>query len=247
MTDYATMGYLRGSSILVKPSSQLLDQSLSGLRPRNKGDILLDLIGSILPKRRRADWPSAVEAIRAGAAYLSQGASYSYLRARTLLAGPRLFQDADFGFALQICKWEAFAVAAQDLILILEAELRPALPADPGARARGLAKLYRDVLESESVPEHRADKGWMDAIAEFDARLTTYMAAEPLKPDAISIATALRILEHAPVDDSVRKADKMMVVNNVAFRMIDYQATLRKSLDMPAFAIELTRHMEPAG
>lgn len=211
------------------------------------GDILLDLIGGILPRRRKAGWSSAVEAIRAGAAYLSQGASYSYLRARTLLAGPRLFQDAGFGFALQICKWEAFAVAAQDLILIIEAELRPALPADPNARARVLAQLYRDVLESESLPEHRADRGWKDVLDEFDARLAIYMPAEPLKPDAISIATALRLLEHAPVDDSVRNADKMMVVNNVAFRMIDYQSTLRKSLDMIAFAAELSRRMEPVG
>lgn len=211
------------------------------------GDILLELIGSILPRRRKTGWSSAVEAIRAGAAYLSQGASYSYLRARTLLAGPRLFQDAGFGFALQICKWEAFAVAAQDLILIIEAELRPALPADPNARARVLAQLYRDVLESESLPEHRADRGWKDVLDEFDARLAIYMPAEPLKPDAISIATALRLLEHAPVDDSVRKADKIMVVNNVAFRMIDYQSTLRKSLDMTALAAELSRRMEPAG
>ncbi|MDX5362300.1 MAG: esterase, partial [Alphaproteobacteria bacterium] len=94
-----------------------------------------DLIGSLLPSRRTTDWPSAVEAIRAGAAYLAQGASYSYLRARTLLAGPRLFQDADFGFALDVCKWEAFGVAAQDLILMIEAELRPSLPADARLRA----------------------------------------------------------------------------------------------------------------
>ncbi|ADZ70933.1 hypothetical protein [Polymorphum gilvum] len=205
---------------------------------------MLDLIGTLLPKRRTSDWPSAVEAIRAGAAFLAQGASYSYLRARTLLAGPKLFQDPDFGFALQICKWEAFAIAVQDLILILEADLRPALPADPAARARGLAALYREVLASETVPEHRADTGWDDVITAFDERLAVYMDKPPLKPDAISIATALAILEHAPIEDSVREADKMMVVNNVAFRFIDYQAALRKRIDLDAFARDLTKRME---
>ncbi len=157
-------------------------------------------IGAIFKEARgRADWPAAVEAIRAGAAYLAQGASYSYLRARTLLAGPRLFQDADFGFALTICKWEGFGVAAQDLILILEAELRDRLP--------------------------------------------VFLSRPPLKPDAISIATALRLLEHAPIEESVRQADKMMVVNNVAFRFIEYQAKLRRKLDLPGLAAELSARM----
>ncbi len=93
-----------------------------------------DLIGRLLPIRRSARWDDAVEAIRGGAAYLAQGSSYSYLRARTLLAGPRLFSDDDFAFALNICKWEGFAVAAQDLILIIEADMRAALPDDATRR-----------------------------------------------------------------------------------------------------------------
>lgn len=204
-------------------------------------------IGTLLGGRRNADWPAAVDAIRAGAAYLAQGASYSYLRARTLLAGPRLFSDADFGFALTICKWEGFGVAAQDLILILEADLRGQLPSDAQARARGLSALYREVLDSEALPEHRAAGGWADLIVEFDARLDVYLTRPPLKPDAISIATALRLLQHAPIEDSVREADKMMVVNNVAFRFIEYQAKLRRTLDLPAFAAQLSARMVPPG
>ncbi|ALV29181.1 MAG: esterase [Polymorphum sp.] len=200
---------------------------------------MLDFIGSILPKRQRSDWASAVEAIRAGAAFLAQGASYSYLRARSLLAGPKLFQDADFGFALQICKWEGFAVAAQDIILIIEAEVRPLLPAPPQERAAILSRLYREVLASEDLPEHRKDRSWGDVEAEFDARLAHLMDKTPLSPDAITTATALRLLQHAPITDDVRAADKMMVVNNVAFRFIDYQATLRKRIDLPAFARQL--------
>ncbi len=201
------------------------------------------LIGNLLPRARRSDWAGLVDTLRGGATYLSQGASYSYLRARTLLAGPKLFQDEGFGFALNICKWEGFAVAAQDLILILEADLRPALPADVGLRVRGLASLYREVLAAEELPEHRAGLGWDDAIEAFDARLPVYLERPPLKPDAISIATALKLLEHAPVDEAVREADKMMVVNNTAFRFIEYQAKMRETLDLEAVAAELGRRM----
>jgi hypothetical protein len=211
------------------------------------GALLLELIGSILPRKRKSDWASAVEAIRAGAAFLAQGSSYSYLRARTLLAGPRLFQDAGFGFALQICKWETFAVAAQDLILIVETEIRDLLPVDPQAKAKVLAGFYREVLESESLPEHRADRGWNDVIEEFDTRLDRFMNEPPQKADSISEATALRLLEHAPIDDSVRQADRMMIINNVAFRTIDHLSTLRQKLDFPAIAAEITRRMGSGG
>ncbi|MDX5361653.1 MAG: esterase, partial [Alphaproteobacteria bacterium] len=62
----------------------------------------------------------------------------------------------------------------------------------------------------------------------------------------ISIATALRLLDHAPIEDSVREADRMMVVNNTAFRFIEYQAKLRRTLDMRALAALLAQRMTDA-
>nr|WP_246473055.1 esterase [Pelagibacterium limicola] len=195
------------------------------------------------PRKKGSDWPALVESIRAGAAYLGQGISYSYLRARTLLAGPKLFSDADFGFALTICKWEAFGVAAQDLILMIEADHRDGLNPDPARRASVLLELYKDVLASEPVPEHRQDKGWSDLVAAFETRLESYMNKPPLGPDGISIATAMAVLDNAPIESAVRDADQMMVVNNTAFRFIEYQAKMRKALDIPAIMAELDARM----
>ncbi len=200
-----------------------------------------DLIGSFLSARRGGTWPHTIEVLRSGGAYLSQGASYSYLRARTLLAGPRLFSDEDFGFALTICKWEGFGVAVQDLILILESDLRADLPADVDARARGLRQLYVDVLEAEDMPEHRQETGWADMIAEFESRMPAILFAPPRAPDRIATATAERLLAHAPIEDSVREADREMVTNNTAMRFIDFQSKMRQRIDYPAFAAELSR------
>lgn len=203
-----------------------------------------DLIGRLTAPVRRTDTAGAVEVVRAGAAYLAQGASYSYLRARTLLAGPRLFSDEGFGMALTICKWEGFAIAAQDLILILETDLRPMLPAAPDRLVPVLFDMYQAVLNSEPVPEHRAGLGWADVIEGFESRLPVFLMQPPLKPDSISIATALKLLDHAPVDPSVRKADQMMVVNNTAFRFIEYQTQMRRALDYAALAKDMSRRME---
>jgi hypothetical protein len=200
-----------------------------------------DLIGSFFSPKRGGTWAHTVEVLRSGGAFLSQGSSYSYLRARTLLAGPRLFSDEDFGFALTICKWEGFGVAVQDLILILESDLRPGLPVDVDARIRGLRQLYVDVLDTEDMPEHRLETGWTDLIAEFETRMPSILFAPPRAPDQIATATAERLLAHAPIEDSVREADREMVTNNTAMRFIDFQSKMRQRIDYLAFAEELSR------
>lgn len=205
--------------------------------------VVRSLIGRFRLEKKPVEWPALVQAIGAGAAYLSQGASYSYLRARTLLAGPRLFQDDDFGFAMEICKWEGFGVAAQDILLMIESELRPQLPVEVATRKRVLLALYRDVLASLAVPEHRQDKGWTDTVAQFDSRLDEVLTAAPQKPDDIAKATGQCILAHAPIDKAVRLADEVMVVNNVGFRFIDFQSQLRKQFDFAALAQFLAQRM----
>ncbi|KGF70196.1 esterase [Hoeflea sp. BAL378] len=206
-----------------------------------------DLIGALRRKRKTiTDLDELAEAIRAAAAYLAQGASYSYLRARSLMAGPRLFSDEGFGAALEICKWEAFGVACQDLVLILEAEMRAGLPQDIEARKGVFGALYRDALSREQVPAHRAAAGWDDMIGDFEGRLASALERAPMKPDFISIATAQRILDHAPIDPGVRVADEMMVVNNVAFRFIDQQSKLRGELDLDAITAKLAERMAEA-
>ena len=130
------------------------------------------LRSSLLGERRTraADWPGVAEALRAGAAFLAQGASYSYLRARSGIMGPSLFQDPAFGAALEVCKWEGFGMAAQDLTLMLEADARPLMGRERRGVAAAVGALYRDALALEPLPPHRAAVGWDDLIAAFEAR-----------------------------------------------------------------------------
>lgn len=174
-----------------------------------------------------------VAEIGAGAAYLAQGSSYSYIRARSGTMGPRLMQDAGFGAAMERCKWEGFAAAAGDLVLIVEAAMRPraAIPA-PVWRA-----LYREVLAAQPMPAHRAD--WDDCLSRFDARLEAHMAAAPAGIEAICQHSAGVILEFAPVEDRIRKLDREMVTNNVKFRFIEHVDGLRRRIDWAALAADI--------
>lgn len=183
-------------------------------------------------KGRIATLAELTAALAGGAAYLAQGASYSYIRARTGMVAPRLMEDPTFGEAMERCKWEGFAAAASDLALILEGDLRPHLAA-PDAFWQG---LYRAVLASEPVPPHRAAIGWQDRIAEFEARLARHLAGPPRGIEEIADFSAGVLMEYAPVDDTIREADREMVMNNVKFRFIDHVGELRQRMDRPALS-----------
>jgi hypothetical protein len=176
--------------------------------------------------------PELAAAIGEGAAFLAQGASYSYIRARSGTMGPRLMQDAGFGAGMERCKWEGFAAIAGDLILIVETELRQ----HGSGTADAWRRLYREVLAAQEMPEHRADTGWADRLAEFDLRLDAHLALPARGVEDLSEHSAEVLLAFAPVEDAIRKLDREMVVNNVQFRFIDHVDALRRRTDWPALA-----------
>jgi hypothetical protein len=183
-----------------------------------------------MQRNRVSDRAGLVTEIGAGAAFLAQGSGFSYIRARSGTMGPRLMQDAGFGRGMERCKWEGFAAAAGDLILIVEGGLRPRAATGPGF----WQALYRDVLAAHPVPEHRPD--WSDRIAGFEGRLAAHLAAPPRGIEDICHHSAEVILEFAPVEDRIRALDHEMVTNNVKFRFIEHVDGLRKRLDWAALA-----------
>lgn len=183
-------------------------------------------------KGRVRTLPELATAIGEGAAFLAQGASYSYIRARSGTMGPRLMQDAGFGAGMERCKWEGFAAIAGDLILIVETELRP-----HGSGTAGVwRRLYREVLAAQEMPAHRADTGWTDRLAAFDLALDAHRALPARGIEELCEHSAEVLLAFAPVEDAIRDLDREMVVNNVKFRFIDHIDALRRRADWPALA-----------
>jgi len=186
-------------------------------------------------RQRIADVAGLATATGEGAAYLAQGSSFSYIRARSGTMGPRLMQDAGFGRGIERCKWEGFAAATGDLLLIAEGDLRPHGPVPAAVWPR----LYRSVIEAQPLPEHRAGTGWDDRIAEFDRRLEAHLAGPAPSIEAVADFSGNVIMDYAPVDDTIRELDRAMVTNNVKFRFIEHVDGLRRRTDLPALAAAL--------
>ncbi len=215
------------------PCGAALADGSAGRRPVD----FLKLLTIGVRRGRIATVPDLVMAIGEGAAYLSQGSAYAYIRARSGTVGPRLMQDATFGAAMERCTWEGFAAFAADLILIVENDLRPCA-VDPGAKT--LQSLYRSVLANQDLPRHRFGQGWDDRIARFDRRVAAHLAAPPRSIGEICREGAEILLEYMPVTDDIRRADREMVLNNVQFRFIEHVEALRRRSDNQALSQVLT-------
>ena len=104
-----------------------------------------------------------------------------------------------------------------------------------GGVGRGKSMMMDLFFAFVAIPSKRRVH-FHEFMLEIHDRLRSERAKEqgdPILPVAEAIRDGARLLA---IDE--------MVVNNTAFRFIDYQARLRRKIDLAAFASELSRRME---
>ena len=173
------------------------------------------------------------------ALFLAQKCAIDYVRGKTGLASYALFTEKRFLDALEVCRWETFASALGDLLLLVERELRPHLAAGQETRlCDALVAIYRSALGAAPALAHRP-QGWEEVIADFDARLNVARRAAPRQTRHIADHTAKRLFDTLPIHASMRALDEEVVYGAVRFRMI----ALSRELEQRIVAAELVRQL----
>lgn len=161
------------------------------------------------------------------AAFLAQKCAIDYCRGKTGLASHALFTEKPFLDALDICRWETFAAALEDLLLLAEADLRAHLPEEQRQRlSAALLTLHSDALAANPAPAHRP-AGWADAVDRFAARLRAAGSAPPRLLD-LADHSARRLFDTLPIHISMRELDEEVVYGAVRFRMIAISQEMRR-------------------
>lgn len=171
-------------------------------------------------------------------AFLAQKCVYEYCRARSGVNWSKLMLEPDFLAAYEVSRWEAFAAALEDLLLLFEGRLRPA---DAQAQARlgeRLTQAMAEVLERHPLPAHRP-QGWAEEIAGLRQRLGLAQLAAPQAAAAIAKVGGTRIYEGLPLHQDMTKHDRELVTNAVRFNFSRIAADLDAQLDAVALAAEL--------
>lgn len=168
------------------------------------------------------------------ASLIAQKCAIDYCRGKTGLASYALFTEKPFLTALDVCRWETFAVVLGDLLILAGGYLRP-----QGAEARlqeALALLYKAILESQPVPQHRPE-GWSDLPEAFAERLKRI--AWPPRTLDLADHSAKRLFDTLPIHISMRKLDEEVVYGAVRFRMVAVSQEMERRLAAPDLARQI--------
>lgn len=172
------------------------------------------------------------------AAFLAQNAATSYCRARAGMQAEQLFREEMFLAALDRCRWEAYAAVLADMIVLLEARLRPDEVQSLPALIEPLTTLYAGILNADPLPSHRAE-GWGEVVAALQPRLAVAQMAAPRPPDQIAKSAGRRLYEVLPFDSAIARDDRPVVVNSIRFGMVRFSDRLRQRLDPAALRDDL--------
>lgn len=154
------------------------------------------------------------------AALIAQKCAIDYCRGKTGLASYALFTEKPFLEALDVCRWETFATALGDLIILTEGYLRPQVTAEqhPQLCAR-LIDLHSTVLRPLPRLAHRP-QGWSDTLDSFGPRLLSASRDKPQQALDVADHSAKRLFDTLPIHISMRDLDEQVVYGAVRFRMI---------------------------
>ena len=202
-------------------SGSVLQRVMARLRPKPVATV--DALKTFLEER---------------ALLIAQKCAIDYCRGKTGLASYALFTEVPFLKALEVCRWEAYAAVLGDLLILVEAHLRP--DTAPGQRARlgeALCALHAEILRA-TVPVHRPE-GWPDVLAAFPLRLAAASAAPPQGAAAVADHSAKRLFDTLPIHSSYRELDEEVVYGAVRFRMVAMNQELQQRIAGAALVQEL--------
>lgn len=162
--------------------------------------------------------------------YVAQYSLYGYLRTRTGVRFPELFNDDPFVRSINIAKWHIWLACLADLAVyaggLLQHRARPAA----GVVGRVVSEAVDAILAEVGVPEE-AGADFTGHAARVRARIA-HCDWESISDDESAFSDSpAALVRYAPVTDELRQLDEEIVKNSVRFRWQEIRRVLRGELD----------------
>lgn len=200
---------------------------------------MLAFLRSLLPQKPVRTIAALHILLSREAAFLAQRSVVDFARNELGSLSAQAFDDPRFLAKLAVCRWEGFAAALADMVVLVQARLvtTDADGARPIIDAR-LGDLYGAVLADYPVPEHRT-QGWDAEIAGLHSRL----ALRPpglASPRAFAEVTGGMVFETLPFAPRDPVENRMVLENAFAFGLISFNDKLARHLVIDALRAALT-------
>jgi hypothetical protein len=159
------------------------------------------------------------------ASYLVQKTVIGYCRVKTVFDYGKLLTEPAFRDALEVCRWEGYARTLADMLILVEAFLRPADEPARTQAADALAALYPALL-NQDIPPHRSD--WKDQEIAFTERFAQSRLASPQPPDKVVSGTAKLLHELVPIHDRLKRNDLEVILGDLRLHTLAMHSAMQK-------------------
>ena len=203
---------------------------------------MLSFLKVLLPKPKLRSLAALQQFLDGEAAHLAQRSVIDFMRNELGSLSPHAFTDPVFQAKLAISRWDGFAAILADMVVLAHAHLLEGGVPRPPLDAR-LGDLYRTILTSHPVPEHRP-QGWDADTAALRTRLAERPAG-PANPQADAQTTGAKIFHTLPFTPRDPVENRMVLANAFAFGLIAFNDQLRRLLVIAPLRDELTATSPP--
>jgi len=177
------------------------------------------------------------------ASFVAQTSLYGYLRTRTGMRYPELFDDDPFVASINIAKWHVWLDCLSDLAVYAGSRLAQEAPRELPRIARMLTALVDDILAQTGTPAEAGDAFAAHAERVRDRVSRTHWLAVG-KDEAAFTQSPAGLVRWAPVMDELKELDEEIVRNSVRFRWQEVRRDFSRHLDSEAM---LRAMPEPPG
>jgi hypothetical protein len=170
--------------------------------------------------------------LQSRASYVAQMTLYGYLRTRSGVRFPELFNNDEFVASVNIAKWHVWLACLSDLAVYLGGMLRRSGKTDAEV-GRVMQQVVGDILSETGVP---ADAG-PEYTAHADrvrSRIALCPWAAQVDGDGPFVESPGALVFWAPIVDELKVLDEEIVRNSVRFRWNEIREQARRALDAQA-------------
>lgn len=167
------------------------------------------------------------------ASFVSQTSLYGYLRTRSGMRYPELFDDDEFVTSINIAKWQMWLACLSDLAVFTGGLLMKHPRANESTVASLIQETVNTILKETGVPEEAGDRFHINAD-HVRHRLAMCQWSTVTDNEQPFSHSPQALVEWAPVIDELKKLDEEIVVNSVRFRWQKVRQDLRTALNSDA-------------
>ena len=173
---------------------------------------------------------SLKEFLSTRASFVAQTSLYGYLRTRTGMRYPELFDDDPFVVSINIAKWQMWLACLSDLAVYAGGLILINSKANEQKIASLIQDIVNEILEETGKPEDSGDK-FSESAQHVRQRLTMCQWSEVTDDEKAFSHSPQALVDWAPIIDELKQMDEEIVINSVRFRWQKVRQDLRKALD----------------